>query len=449
MKKKLLLIALPAFMVLAGCSNHPIKPVAEKEDLSGMMREDTVAHEDIFGSVDLNVKRLGEPEETPAAGSGFVNVPKIGVQFSGVYDGDLRNGSGEIIGQGDCYAVRFVAAANVNQTALDNESITAVWTRGVSTNEGDAVKPLATGDSYRSTVAYESLKNGETLTNASSEGNDYTHYLVYTMYDIPVANADCYIAAYLTLSDGAHTVKSKAVAARVGGNNAFSFAADKAAGYFIQGKINGVPNQMLNLDDDLTDLEDHAEKRDVALQEDDEFGCFYYNPGVSFKFFGYEMNIEDTTCDYYLEKDSSNDYMKLRANCTYTLTMSSSDRFAISDPVNPTVTLYFHPGTNWRNGSPKYSIWYNSSWHNFTSASDVGTDMYKLENYPFKTYYSELVFVRFNPSDANPKWNPDGNVWDQSGDQTYPDVDRPNKKVANIYDEDYANARVSWTVLGA
>lgn len=169
MKKRLLLIALPALMVLAGCSNSHIKPVEEKEDLSGMMLEDTAAHEDLFGSVDLNVRKLGEPDELPDAGEGFINVPKIGVQFSGVYQGDERDG-GVLTGyQIPCYAVRFVAAANVNQTALDNESITATWTRGVSTKEADDVKPLATGVSYRSTVAYASLKNGEATTSASGK----------------------------------------------------------------------------------------------------------------------------------------------------------------------------------------------------------------------------------------------------------------------------------------
>ncbi len=294
MKKKLLLIVLPALMVLAGCSNNSIKPVEEKEDLSGMMLEDTAAHEDLFGSIDLSVKKLGEPGETPSAGSGFINDPKIGVQFSGVYEGDIRNNLGVITGRGDCYAVRFVAAVNVSQEDLDNETVVATWKRGVSTKNGDdSAKPLSSSGSYRSTVAYATLNNGSTPTNASSEGNDYTHYLVYTMYDIPAANVDSYIMAYLTLSkDGEDDVFSKAVAARIGGGNAFSFV-HNYDGFFMAGTLDGQANTIANDDNDTRDSGNNAASFTSYLAEGDTFVLAQKTSTIFKVWCGSTLNDED------------------------------------------------------------------------------------------------------------------------------------------------------------
>ena len=44
MKKRLLLLALPAFMALSGCSGISVSPKA-----NDLMVEDTLAHEEIFG----------------------------------------------------------------------------------------------------------------------------------------------------------------------------------------------------------------------------------------------------------------------------------------------------------------------------------------------------------------------------------------------------------------
>ena len=322
-------------MALSSCSSFSHEPVKNANG-ADLMLEDTVAHEDLFGAAKLPPKMLGIPDETPASG------PKVGVQFTNYEKESVTY-----------YAVRYVAAIG----GLEDGAVTAEWTRAVSDDTGVLVKSF--GGGKMSTVEYDTLNNGSTPTDAVDEGTGYNKYIVYSLYDIPASQINSYIMAYLTLSKaGEPDVVSKAVAARIGGGNAFSFAADKAEGYFLQGKINGTPNTILNLDDSITEATDHAEKRDVSLKEDDEFGCFYYNPDTSFKFFGYDMNIGDSVFDYYVEQSASSKYMKLRANATYDLTMSDEDLLAISDPDNPTVTLYFHPGTNWRNGSPKYSIWY-------------------------------------------------------------------------------------------
>ena len=93
MKKKLLLIALPALMALAGCSNFQNKPVQkETELLDNFMLEDTTAHEELFGAVDsnLNIKKIGVPDDDP----GSTDIPRVGVQFSDSYKRDVLDGEG-------------------------------------------------------------------------------------------------------------------------------------------------------------------------------------------------------------------------------------------------------------------------------------------------------------------------------------------------------------------
>lgn len=440
MRKSLLLIALPALLALSSC--NAIKGNAKQNNFD-YFKEDTLAHEEFFGGSELAPRKLGNPEEDPTSEPGqFTLTPKIGVQFQN-YTKDVDPDPENVVLE-TFYVVRYVAA--VSLTSLDG--VTAEWKRAVSDKAGDEIKTWNGGQF--STELYPTLNSGSTPVNATSEsGGEYKNYLVYSMYGIPASHLTSYIAAYLTLSKAGQTdVKSKVVATQFSGNHYFSFADNKEAGYFIQGRINGT-NQIKDLDDDPTEATDHAEKRSVGLKENDEFGCFYYDPGTSFKFFGYDNNVGDSVFDYYLEQSGSTQYFKLRANGTYDLFMSDADSFSVSDPVNPTVTLYFHPGTNWRDGSPKYAVWYNSTWHKFVESATAGSGYYELEGYDFINYDKKIVFARYNPADENPSWGPDPakNVWDQSSDQDYPKSGFPNRRVANIYDDDWNNARVSWTVL--
>ena len=172
-----------------------------------------------------------------------------------------------------------------------------------------------------------------------------------------------------------------------------------------------------------------------------------YQHTLFYHYLVFSVNISD----YYLEQSGSTKYFKLRASATYTLTMTDADSLAISDPAHPTVTLYFHPGSNWRASTPKFALWYNSAFHPFV-IHDAGSNMYKLEDFPFNDFYSNLVFTRHNAGIDGHSWDWDNNLWGKTEDQTYPRDDRPNKRVANVYDEDWGGkdnspARVSWTVL--
>lgn len=230
MNKKLLLLALPALMVMSACTY--MQSATNFNDFN-IIKEDTLAHEEIFGGVDkLQPMRLGDPGETPEAGSGFAIAPKVGVQFF-PYTKD----------EADLLAVRFVAAIG----GLDG-GITASWTRAVSSNSGSELKAETGG--YNSTVEYASLNSGGSPKAATSEGTGYNKYVVYTMYDIPAAQSKSYIAAYLKLSkEGESDIYSKAVAARIDGKNTFSFEYNKQ-GFFLAGKIDTNANRVANQDVD-------------------------------------------------------------------------------------------------------------------------------------------------------------------------------------------------------
>lgn len=315
MKKKLFLIALPALMVLSGCSKAPIKPV-EKETLSNtVMFEDTVAHDDLFGDVNLNIKKLGAPEGDPVGDDpSWTKMPKIGVQFSGSYKGYERDGEGKptetLV---DYYAVRFVAAI----AGLESGAVTAEWTRGVSEKDGNEIKALSGGKI--STVEYATLNNNSVPTNASSEGTGYNKYIVYTLYDIPASQVDSYVVAYLTLSKaGQVDVASKAVAARIGGENAFSFDSAMTA-HFLQGKINNVPNSLVKATEEPGG-NNYAAYYGIQLLTSDSFGSFYYSP-THFCYFGYE--------EYFTEESQYNEsvllggYVSPKASGTYNLYLSN------------------------------------------------------------------------------------------------------------------------------
>ena len=210
MKKRIILTILPALMVLAGCSGVNVQPKAN------VMLEDATACEEVFGEANfagqLGIRKEANRDVNPLA------VPQIGVQYKE--------------DEGGTYAVRFVAA-------ITSLNVTATWTRGITAfdNDGNPIKP---NNSFATTKAYASLKDGDDISTASTEYPGYNYYVVYTMRKIPANYKRCYIFAYLTLEDELqNTVQSIAAVSRVeNGNNNFSFNAD-SSGYFLTGTING------------------------------------------------------------------------------------------------------------------------------------------------------------------------------------------------------------------
>lgn len=336
MKKSLLLIALPALLVLSSCVNANGR--TNKNNFN-YFKEDTVAHEEFFGGSELAPKRIGQPDEDPIQPGGqFTLTPKVGVQFASYTE------SAQTL-----YAVRYVAA--VDLTSLDG--ITAEWTRGVSEKDGNQIRSL--GGGHLSTVLYDRLNNGGSEKLATSEtGGTFKNYLVYSMYGIPDSQIDSYIVAYLTLSDGINTVKSKAIAAKIDGGNAFSFASD-TNGYFLEGTIDGTPRTVLSASaSDVSFV--NAVYNDVTLRTTDSFGSFFFDSS-NFKFFGYN-SFFDGASDYFNESSLA-EYSSPKTAGIQTLYVFGSSAGAENHiHVKNEVTLYLT--NNWSWGTPKAYV-YNAT----------------------------------------------------------------------------------------
>lgn len=344
MKKRLLIIALPFFMALSSCSAASIKPVEKEIKDEDLMLEDTTAHEDLFGDIKLTPMKLGDPEgDSAGEDPSWTKMPKIGVQFQS-YEKDAAT----------VYAVRYVAAI----AGLQSGAVTAEWTRGVSEKTGNEIKSI--GGGHMSTIEYDVLNNGGSLKAATSEGTGYYKYIVYTLYDIPAAQVDSYVVAYLTLSKAEQSdAVSKAVAARVGGGNAFSFDPTMTA-HFLQGTINNSENSFVYATEEPGG-NNFAAYYGIQLLNTDSFGSFYYSP-THFCYFGYET--------YFTQEDRYNasglgGYVAPKASGTYNLYLSSNE--------NHHNHVYTAEGHIWGTNIGGFPV-------RFDACEEGGSTKYYLEN---------------------------------------------------------------------
>ena len=132
MKKKILLFALPALLVLSSCANIP----SVNNQL--VFKEDTEAHSEIFGGEEtpFELKQMN-PRRTMTPGEGSLLKPKIGVQFRAPYT----------VGANDYIAIRFVAAIASLDTKVE-------WTRAAYDASGNM---HGTKETIETTKAYSSL----------------------------------------------------------------------------------------------------------------------------------------------------------------------------------------------------------------------------------------------------------------------------------------------------
>lgn len=389
--KKLLLLALPVLMVLSGC--NPLSSYAAAGTKVDLFAEDTLAHEELFGEANsLQPRMLGNPEEDPDAGSGFTLTPKVGVQFFPY-----------IKDEADLLAVRYVAA--IASTDLASDGITATWTRGVSEKNSNQIKAMSGG--HESTVLYASLNNGGTPKSATSEGAGYNRYVVYTLYDIPVAQSSSYIAAYLTLSkEGETDVESRTVISRLDGGHYFSVnrSSDlKKDGFFLQSSRAGIIPQ--NKDAETygdSETENHAEFTSISFAENEKFGLFRLTAS-KFQFFGYDAFVDDPinhSASAYIKSTSIDQYGEMRISGSYTFYINKYNLIYAS-PVHVTTTLYFVPNDSWKTGSSFFEVWANE----WVSMTNEGNGVYSAQVDVGAN--TTLNFCRMNPT----QYSGDGKDW--------------------------------------
>ena len=230
MKKKLLLIALPALMVLSGCSNALVEQPALNNDAI-VLEEDTLAHEEIFGG-----QAIKGPAIRKMSDVGVDTDYKVGYQIH-------FDDKGTVDGSDDMISIRFIAAIKADYTVKR-------WTRAVSSVAGEEIKALsdhrrvAEEDVYfDSSVVYTHLANGEgndEMDATQGAYADYTGFIVYSLLNIPYeANKNAYVGVTLALD----AVKTEFYAVKIEKNGAgtasahhFKFVSNKDGFFLAKGE---------------------------------------------------------------------------------------------------------------------------------------------------------------------------------------------------------------------
>lgn len=421
MKKKLLLVALPALMVLSGCSNVNLEKAEKVENNEVLLREDTLAHEELFGGTNnLGVRKVGVPDTDPHSTS----IPRIGVQFSGVYEDDVLDAGGNPTGErANYYAVRFVAAITGD---LSTQNV--VWTRGVSQVDSTEIRTMSSigrdSTPLNSTAVYTSLNDNSVATGVPS---GYDNFVVYTMYDIPVSEANSYIAAYVTVTPkaGGDSHQSCAVVTEIDGGHYFDVKMNddlERNGYFLELYDSSTSQYWICPEDNelSTDtnpddpLKDNALFSNLTLSTSDRFGIFRLTP-TCFQFFGYDTFMGSSATAYMGEYDGVNQYGKASKNGEYSLFLN---QYNLVYPI-VTTTIYLDTGYDLGAGGKwgtdaRFAAWAfgpsKSRWYDLTLEAG---DIYKIEGYNV-TDYPNLKFCRMNPGVDYNGWDKDNPLYNQT-----------------------------------
>ena len=240
MKKKLFIGLLPALMTLSACGG--ISPKASAQE-SGTFLEDTLAHEELFGSLNdpsspiKSVRNLNPTDPS---------VPAIGVQFKEDRDGE------EAL---QYVSVRYVAAVKVEKLS----SASAVWTRTVY--EADGSVRIASDDVECEKV-YTVIQDGAGSLSMddynSSLSTDYNYFVTYVIRHIPASDIGGCLCASLTFNDGKNTpTTTRIVATQLNERtNSISAAFDSddftdyttGGSYFLKGSIGAESTARLSAD---------------------------------------------------------------------------------------------------------------------------------------------------------------------------------------------------------
>ena len=357
MNKKLLLLALPAFMVLSSCGAHPVEQPEERPEAA--MSETTVAQEE-------DARELVRTNTTyrVALTSDYVKVG-YQIQFNANGEGDAD----------DTISIRFVAA-------LKGEVTSAYWHRGLAqpnsyegadVGGGNWKYKFNDGTPHNSTVYYTALNNGGVRV-AAGEGDfvGYDRFAIYTLMNIPYETyKDSYLAAYVELT-GENTIKSQGLAVKIERNGSASknrfYFDPNTTGHFLEGTIEG--NLRDGSDNEHTLLrgteygegDNSAEFADLELLTTDSFGSFYYAVGTTFQFFGYDSFVEDTAFVFF-EASSLSGYSKPVFADTISVFVSRNDQNKLYGSTDTTVSVSFatNYGTNY--GDSVFIAVNNDGWN--------------------------------------------------------------------------------------
>ena len=354
MKKKFLLTIIPALMVLSACAGTAPKQEAIPQEPEFV--EDTLAHEEVFGGNAQPIKLTSYRSPTVSEDPSLKN-PVVGVQYKD--DGDGK------------FAIRYVAAI----AALDVE---ATWVRSICDKYGNQQK---TDDQKfvrkPVTYAYKAISadsgSGDAYTTPESVNSDFHYFVVYTLRNVPAAQVNSYLFAYLELTKGVETVRSLARISQISGGNTFTYDTESATHeFFAQGRINGTNGVVLPLDDALTDS-NLGQKSGITFAADDNFGIFKI-ASDHFQCFGFDRFRQ---CIPYTRRVAENNYCKVVTAGSYSIFVNGSNEvhFVCPTTAKASTKLYLKPNSDWKSSNARFavSLWKDggsSTWMNLTNEGD-------------------------------------------------------------------------------
>ena len=309
MKKKVLLTIIPALMVLTGC--NPLSSYAAAGAKVNQFAEDTLAHEEVFGNGELGLRKA-EPFRLDPINSA---APAIAVQTRSEKAGFI--------------SIRFVAAVKLKEADMANTSV--VWTRTMYLADG-TVKSGKEADEFESNKAYTKINDGGAELDISdfdtAQGNPgYTHFVVYTMRNIPDEASNYYLGVSLAVDDtvdNSFDAQSKMVVTTVNQNKQVSFPVNQE-GYFLQGTIGGVAGSVLA---SVSPSGDDVARFSSALSANDAFYICYNHTDATLancKFRVYDSScIADENNPYFVDNGESSKMIKATTGHNYAFNFTGS-----------------------------------------------------------------------------------------------------------------------------
>ena len=407
MKKSLILLALPFLMGSITFSNQARSGLSE-------IKEDTVAHEELFGRAGAQRNFGGAIKHNAATLDGA----KIGYQIQ--YNEETNK-----------LAIRFLAA-------IKDTNVQAVWSRAVAKGDGSEVKAM--NHNQVCEKYYHTLVNGVTsITAGEGDYTGYAGFVVYTLYNIPYEEyKDSYVVAYLSLYDETdleldNGKSTEPYAVKIEMNNektgsAFSFTVNRDDCYFLYG-INGATTIPTWIDD----AENYAVFNDVTLDEGESYLLFSYSSSkflyhsyagcfnTSIGFFNNSSLVSGAVTPYksgtynlYVSKGSGTENKVYTNAVTYSNT--SRELYLITNGGE---------GNDWRKDGARFAVYLFDdtvnpkveTWKNLVLLRD---DIYYLnETYDYETY-PKFIFCRMNGSELENNWD---NRRNQTGDLKFADMD--------------------------
>lgn len=407
MKKKYLLTILPALLVLSSCQVAP-KANELKEDI---FIEDTEAHDEIFGNYSKGRKiapyKLGDDPVTHPDSDASIGVQAL------VDDKDTPSTADDTI------SIRFVAPVTFGEGQLDPTE--AVWTRTVSSPDGSST-PKAFG-TVASTHAYTQLQNGggvytiAQFNEAQEPDSAYTHFVVYTLRDIPLETyANYYVSAYLTLSgEGGVALTTKAVVTTID-PSIFQAAYNHSDGlFFVSGTVNG-SEQIVN----ATTVREGGNKcsfENLNLAAGDNF--------VIKEFYDTKLEIHGSSiyrgdvCDFDLNDDDVGGKIGINYAGKYNLYLKYVDDHnelwvTASNLVRPMYIKTEYVKGDWFAAEPKIRLWCVKddigAWVDLKTVA--AQDLYVTDGNFDPTTYDYIIVARTDATEPGTWWNQTINVGD-------------------------------------